>query len=244
VIAKTPALKVATTQQPFGPEALPLTPDKWTFEPIVTILTDQFRFPRLNAMHKTWKALKKESLMKIVVQLLSREGLNGLTMDAIAREAGVAKGTIYTYFRNKQDLVKEAIEATILPMIEMLNDILKSELSPDRKLTSLTLNHLLYYEQHRDFFGIFVHDRQAASQRLKRYRSCHYQQFLESVASVIQDGIDKQIFRNRDPNKLAAMLIEADIAIIFQRLLSEQSGPVEEDASLITETFLHGIQRT
>jgi len=195
-------------------------------------------------MHKTWKALKKESLMKIVVQVLSREGLNGLTMDTVAREAGVAKGTLYTYFRNKQDLVKEAIEAAILPMIDMLNDILKSDLSPDRKLTSLTLNHLLYYEQHRHFFGIFVNDRQAASQRLKRYRSCHYQQFLESVARVIQQGIDQEIFRDCDSHKLAAMLIEADIAVIFQRLLSEQSGPVEADAALITDIFLHGIERT
>jgi AcrR family transcriptional regulator len=195
-------------------------------------------------MHKTWKALKKESLMKIVVQVLSREGLSGVTMDTVAREAGVAKGTLYTYFRNKQDLVREAIEATILPMIEMLNEILSSDLAPDRKLTSMTLNHLLYYEQHRDFFGIFVHDRQAASQRLKRYRSCHYQQFLDRVAKVIQDGINRQIFRDVDSHKLAAMLIEADIAVIFQRLLSEQSAPVEQDAALITDIFLHGIQRT
>ena len=194
-------------------------------------------------MQKTWKALKKESLMKIVVQVLSREGLNGLTMDTVAKEAGVAKGTLYTYFRNKQDLVKEAIEATIVPMMQTLNEILVSDLPPDRKLTSMTLNHLLYFEQHRDFFGIFVHDRQAASQRLKRYRSCHYQQFLERVADVLQDGIDQHIFRKFDPSKLAAMLIEADIAIIFQRLLSEQSCPVEEDAALITDIFLHGIQR-
>jgi AcrR family transcriptional regulator len=195
-------------------------------------------------MHKTWKALKKESLVNIVVQVLSREGLTGLTMDTIAREAGVAKGTLYTYFRNKQDLVKEAIEATILPMIEMLNGVLRSDLPPDRKLTSMTLNHLLYYEKHRDFFSIFVNDRQAASQRLKRYRSCHYQQFVESVAGVIQDGIEKKIFRSLDPHRVAAMLIEADIAIIFQRLLSDQSGPVERDAALITDLFLHGIQRT
>jgi AcrR family transcriptional regulator len=195
-------------------------------------------------MHKTWKALKKESLMKIVVQVLSREGLNGLTMDTVAREAGVAKGTLYTYFHNKQDLVKEAIEATILPLIDMLNEILLSDDSPDQKLTSMTFSHLSYFEQHRDFFGIFVHDRQAASQRLKRYRSCHYQQLLEHVARVIQDGIEQNIFRNLDPHRLAAMLIEADIAVIFQRLLSEQTGPVETDAALITDIFLHGIQRT
>jgi len=182
--------------------------------------------------------------MKNVVQVLSREGLNGLTMDRVARDAGVAKGTIYTYFRSKQDLVKDAIEATIVPLIEMLNGILNSDLHPARKLKSMTLNHLLYFEEHRDFFGIFVHDRQAAYQRLKRYRSCHYQQFVETLAGVIQEGIEKKTFRNLDPHILAAMLIEADIAVIFQRLLSKRPGPVERDAALITDIFLHGIQRT
>ncbi len=71
-------------------------------------------------MKKAWKELKKESLMKIVVQVLSREGLHDTTMEIVAREAGVAKGTLYTYFRNKEDLVREAIDTTIAPMLDEL----------------------------------------------------------------------------------------------------------------------------
>jgi AcrR family transcriptional regulator len=182
--------------------------------------------------------------MKVVVQVLSREGLNELTMDTVAREAGVAKGTLYTYFRNKQDLVKEAIEATIAPMVEELTGILRSDLPPDQKLTKMTLRHLAYFEKHRDFFGIFVHDRHVAQRRLKRYKNCQYQEFLDAVAVVIQEGIKAKMFRDFEPHKLAAILVEANISIIFQRLLSEHPAPVERDAALITDVFLHGIQRT
>jgi AcrR family transcriptional regulator len=195
-------------------------------------------------VNKVWKELKKESLMKIVVQVLSREGLNDLTMDTVAREAGVAKGTLYTYFRNKQDLVREAIDISIAPMLEELNGILKSKLSPDQKLRKMTLRHLAYFEAHRDFFSIFVHDRHNEQRRLKRYRSHHYQDFLERVASVIRDGIRAKIFRDIDAKKIAAMLVESNISIIFQRLLSDHPDPVERDAALITDVFLNGIQRS
>ena len=195
-------------------------------------------------LNKVWKELKKESLMKIVVQVLSREGLNDLTMDTVAREAGVAKGTLYAYFRNKQDLVREAIDATIAPMHAELTGILKSDLSPDQKLRKMTLSHLSYFEKHRDFFSIFVHDRHNEQRRLKRYRSCHYQDFLETVASVVRDGIRARSFRDVDSKKIAAMLVESNISIIFHRLLSDHPAPVERDAALITDVFLNGIQRS
>lgn len=195
-------------------------------------------------MKKAWKDLKKESLMKIVVSVLSRDGLHDTTMDNVAREAGVAKGTLYTYFRNKEDLVKAAIEITIAPMLEELTAILKSDSPPNEKLVRMTHRHLSYFEEHRDFFSIFVHDRSREQRRLKRYRSCQYQDFLEAVALVIREGIEKQIFRDVDHKKVAAMLVESNISVIFQRLFfSDQNVPVESDASLIADVFLKGIQR-
>ena len=182
--------------------------------------------------------------MKVVVGVLSREGLHDTTMDIVAREAGVAKGTLYSYFRNKEDLVKEAIDATIAPMLEELTTILKSELPADQKLIQMIRRHLSYFEEHRDFFSIFVHDRNREQRRLKRYRSCQYQDFLDAVAAVIHDGMKNRLFRELDHRKVAAMLVESNISVIYQRLFfSDQSVPVERDASLITDVFLKGIQR-
>ena len=182
--------------------------------------------------------------MKIVVQVLSREGLHDTTMDVVAKEAGVAKGTLYAYFRNKEDLVREAIDITIAPMLEELTSILKSNLAPDLKLMQMTNSHLSYFEQHRDFFSIFVNDRNREQRRIKRYKSCQYQDLVEDVAKVIRQGIDAKIFQDVDHRKVAAMLLESSISVIFQRLFySDKLVPVEQDAALITDVFLNGIQR-
>jgi hypothetical protein len=90
---------------------------------------------------------------------------------------------------------------------------------------------------------VFVHDRMTYLARMKRYRSSRFQDFIDSVARVIEEGIEAGDFRSIDSNKLAAILVECDIAMIHQRLLSDRPGAVSSDAELISDVFLHGIER-
>jgi AcrR family transcriptional regulator len=188
-----------------------------------------------------WKNIKKNGLMSAAVRVLSREGASGLTMDDVAMEAGVAKGTLYVYFKNKQDLLKELVETAIAPMVDELNAILESNASPKERLTSMTQRHLSYFDEHRDFFRIFVHDRMTSLQRLKRYRNSRYQTFVNAIAKVLQTGIEEGEFRSFDSQKVASMWIESNIAMIHLRLLSENPEPSESDAALICDVLLQGI---
>ena len=179
--------------------------------------------------------------MSAAVRVLSRDGVSGLTMDDVAMEAGVAKGTLYVYFKNKQDLLKELVETATAPMVEELTAILESNASPKDRLISMTQRHLSYFDEHRDFFRIFVHDRMTAIQRMKRYRNNRYQTFVNAIAKVLQTGIEKGEFRSLDPYKVASIWTESNIAIIHLRLLSENPGASESDAALICEVLLRGI---
>ncbi len=188
-----------------------------------------------------WKNVKKNGLMSAAVRVLSREGVSGLTMDDVAMEAGVAKGTLYVYFKNKQDLLKELVETATAPMVEELTAILESNASPKDRLISMTQRHLAYFDDHRDFFRIFVHDRMTAIQRMKRYRNNRYQIFVNAIATVLQTGIERGEFRSLDAYKVASIWTESNIALIHLRLLSENPGASESDAALICEVLLRGI---
>jgi TetR/AcrR family fatty acid metabolism transcriptional regulator len=188
-----------------------------------------------------WKNVKKNGLMSAAVRVLSREGAERLTMDDVAMEAGVAKGTLYVYFKNKQDLLKELVETATAPMVEELTSILNGNNPARDRLCDMTQRHLSYFDEHRDFFRIFVHDRMTSIQRLKRYRNNRYQTFVNAIAKVLQTGIDQGEFRSFDPYKVASMWTESNIAMIHLRLLSENPGPPENDAALICEVLLRGI---
>src|SRR3990172_6168081 len=97
-------------------------------------MTTQFKFciamARKRTWRKSWKSLKRQALVEAVLHVFSVQGVDGLTMDNVAKEAGVAKGTLYAYFENKQELLKTAIEAVIAPLVEELGQLLNSDLSP------------------------------------------------------------------------------------------------------------------
>lgn len=190
---------------------------------------------------KNWKSLKKQALLDAVLHVFSEQGVHGLTMDNVALEAGVAKGTLYAYFENKQELLKTAIEAGIAPLIDELNHLLESDLSPMEKLKQLTLRHLAYCDAHRNFFRILVYDRQAVQERIRRYKSSLYNDFLERTSKVVAAGMKDGSFRLANPMLIASILIESNIAVIHQRLQSETPGPVEKDARAISDAFLFGI---
>lgn len=190
---------------------------------------------------KTWHTFKKHSLLDAVVKVFSREGTEGLTMENVALEAGVAKGTLYSYFKSKNELLHAMIEGIVEPLVESLKQVLASDLPADEKIREFTFRHLSYFEDNRSFFQVLVYDRTAAQERLRRYKSCRYQTLLENIAVVIDQGVKKGIFRSTDSLKAAAIMIEANIGVINQRLLNENSVPVEEDVKLLTDLFLFGI---
>jgi AcrR family transcriptional regulator len=191
--------------------------------------------------NKSWKSLKRKALVDAVLHVFSEQGVQGLTMDNVAIEAGVAKGTLYAYFENKQQLLKTAIDAGIAPLIDELTTLLESNLTPIEKLQKLTLRHLAYCDEHKNFFSILVHDRQAVQDRMQRYKNGPYNDFLKRTARVIAAGIKDGSLRNTNPIYLASMLIESNIAVIHQRLQSDHPGPVEKDARSISDAFLFGI---
>jgi TetR/AcrR family transcriptional regulator len=188
-----------------------------------------------------WKNLKKRTLIDAVFQVFSEHGLDGLTMDNVASEAGVSKGTLYAYFKNKEELVKCAIEASVTPLVDELTQVLESGSSPEIKIQQLTNRHLSYFEAHRGFFRALLYDRQAAHCRAKRHKSTLYQRLLQSTAKVVEEGMQAGVFRNANPLKIASLLIEANIAVINLRLVSENPGPVKQDANLLSDILLHGI---
>ena len=64
---------------------------------------------------------------------------------------------------------------------------------------------------------------------------------MDSISRVLQEGMRLGFFRALDPVKVAAMLFEADMGMIAQRLSSERPGPVEQDAEFLFDMFTRGI---
>jgi AcrR family transcriptional regulator len=188
------------------------------------------------------KELTRRHIQESVVRAVTRVGVQGLTMDGIAREARIAKGTIYLHFRTKAELMRETFDACLAPLFEELGSILDSDLPPDERLRRFTRRHLSYFEDRRDLFRVLLHERSRLQIRADRRRSSLYQKLVAKTAAVVERGVESGMFRRVDPVKLAGMIVDANITVISHRLLENRPDAATEDADFLNGVFMDGIR--
>ncbi|MCU1348711.1 MAG: Transcriptional regulator, TetR family, partial [Acidobacteria bacterium] len=188
-----------------------------------------------------WQSFKRQSIQEAVIRLMCRDGLKSVTMERVAQEVGIAKGTVYLHYRDKQDLLDAVKESSLAPLSAKIDEIFATATTPDRKLRAYALRYLTYFDERRDLFRILLYEREVTRVQGSRYQADRYRHLVEGTAGVIREGIADGSFREVNAHHVAAMFVEASIAIVNQRLLTHHPAAVEDDAALIADVFLRGI---
>jgi hypothetical protein len=98
-----------------------------------------------------------------------------------------------------------------------------------------------HFDDHRDFFRVLLWERELSAAHLQRRKSDKFRALVNRVSGVLEEGERLGLFKPLDSMKVAAMLLEACIAMNLERLQCEAPDPVEKDARLLVEVFLSGI---
>jgi len=97
---------------------------------------------------------KRKKIMQAAMKIFSKKGYSPAALDEVAREAGIAKGTLYLYFQDKEDLFFN----TIMSVVDKLGDIISKNIDqgmdPCEILKKLVYIQLDFFNRNRDFFGI------------------------------------------------------------------------------------------
>jgi AcrR family transcriptional regulator len=189
-----------------------------------------------------WEHLTRDEVRDAVIHILSTEGPTRLTMERVAGEAGMAKATLYGYFRSKQQLLEWVKDASLEPLRGQARALLEGDLPPVEKLRRLVLLHLVYFDRNRGFFRVLLWERQSTLADMKKRRSRDaFRQHLDRIAAVLRAGVSEGSFKRLDETKVAVMFMDSIIALNRQRLMNETPDPVEKDAKALLDLLLHGI---
>ncbi|MBW2636248.1 MAG: TetR/AcrR family transcriptional regulator [Deltaproteobacteria bacterium] len=192
---------------------------------------------------KVLEAFTRQSILDAAVGLLTNDSIQGLTMDRVAMEAGVAKGTLYVHFKNKEEILDAALDASFEPLIKESFALMDGDLAPDRKLEECSLCHLRFFDKHQDLIRVLFFDRERMHSEKNHYADNRYRTFVERVADVLDDGVREGLFQPLDSIKVAAMFVEANMGVVMQRVYDGSSGDVEKDAMQITKIFMEGLRK-
>jgi AcrR family transcriptional regulator len=197
--------------------------------------------PKLTAIRKqALDGMMKEALFEATVAALSEHGVDGLTMDRVATEAGIAKGSLYHYFRSKKDLLEFVYAKMIDPIFQALEEMVGKDQTAIEKLTGqlyTLLEHVAKYAQvHRLLFeDEAAHGLLQSSERRSAEVAC------QQLAKVFRQGIEEGVFRPGNPDMLASMYMGLCRGVLQSRPDLKGRDEQEKIHRLILDTFLNGI---
>lgn len=86
----------------------------------------------------------RATILDAVERLLARYGYQKMTVDDVAREAGLAKGTLYAYFTSKEEMALATIDRLIDHLVEELQKIARAPAPPTERLQQMLVFRILY----------------------------------------------------------------------------------------------------
>ncbi len=101
------------------------------------------------------KEQRKRDILKAALEEFSEKGYDKAVLDNVASKAGVAKGTLYLYYKDKQDLFSRTILFVIDNFIDLIKNIRFSNLSPLEKIEKLIKDQAEYFFNNRNLFNLF-----------------------------------------------------------------------------------------
>jgi AcrR family transcriptional regulator len=186
------------------------------------------------------------SIQDAALRVIARKGMSAATMAEIAEEAGVAKGTLYLYFRDRDELVEKTFETTIQQLHARVDAVFAQDLPFEQKLRAMISAKIAFFRDNAEFFRLYLSLRmpEGTPQQQRRHKKhCHpeYQNRVRSMAAILEAAMDGGEVRRADSYRLALFLIEGSTAIVLQRLHEDAPPPEERDVDLIVDTMLGGI---
>jgi len=186
---------------------------------------------------------KREKILMAAICVFARGGFHHSRVSDIAREAGVADGTIYLYFKNKEEILITIFEERMVMVISMVRAALEKHSCPDDKLRCFIGFHLGQMSNNREMAEILQVELRLSNKFIKEYVPVRLTEYLDVIAEIIEEGQASGLFR---PDLSSAILKRAIFGALdelaMQWVLTKGRRPdLEVSAEQLSEVFLRGM---
>nr|WP_239540918.1 TetR/AcrR family transcriptional regulator [Pullulanibacillus pueri] len=169
-------------------------------------------------------------------------GYKGTTMDQVAKLAGVAKGTIYTFFKTKEELFNEIIENLINVMKERAEKAIHSQDSFFDNLHRALFEVLEFRKEHHLTLKLSQEVREIGTEKAKGALDWFEAEILLFIERYLQSAIAKGKIVPCDPRKTAFVMLHLYIALVFDWEENEEPLSSQEVAELLERYLVFGLK--
>ena len=197
--------------------------------------------------HKLKKAdvvtdFRRAQVIAAARERFTKHGISGTTMDGIAQAAGVAKGTVYLYYKSKEEIFRQILDEDLTQFQDETVPPISGAGDVEHKLGTFFLGVLGFFDRKKDFcehaiFEMGADVRKKAMQRFEVVFKAQVQAWETLLDAAQRDGLVDPI----DARATAVLIVGAATGMAKQRLRGWVAGPVEQAAAQASRTFWKGL---
>ncbi|MGH6789801.1 MAG: TetR/AcrR family transcriptional regulator [Pseudolabrys sp.] len=176
-------------------------------------------------------AARREAILTAALEEFSERGFAATRLDDVARRAGIAKGTIYLYFRDKESLFQELIRSTLTPLVGTIEALGKVDI-PAAVLAERIVQlfvHEIFGTRRKDVVRLMISE----GRRFPKLAEFYYREVLSHIMAAVRALMTRAAARGEVPEALARFpqLIAAPglVAIIWNGLF-DRFAPLDVEA--------------
>ena len=162
-------------------------------------------------------------------RLLARYGYRKMTIDDLAREVGIGKGTVYLHFKSKEDVALSRIDRVIEGLTTEMKRLAKSEQEPAQQLRSMLMLRVLYRFDSVQHYTESINQVLAAIRpALLERRKAYFETEARIISGVLKEGRRAGDFFFKDPMATARALLTATNSLLPYSLSPRELGERQE----------------
>jgi AcrR family transcriptional regulator len=187
---------------------------------------------------------RTSGILEAARKIFAEKGFHEATVDDIANAAGVAKGTVYLYYRSKQDVYIAALKFGISRMYSALAEEVARYSTAEEKLRALIAAKLAYFDENSDFFKIYLSELGKLHSHPGTIDSEFKELYLQHarlIESIIKEGVRKKAIRSLRTDQTAFAISDIIRGVVTHRLMGWSKAKIAQDVDFIFDLVWKGI---
>jgi len=189
---------------------------------------------------------RRDALLQAATRVFGKYGFDCATMEQIAQEADVAKGTTYLYYRSKQSIYDATLSRGLAELDDWTREALDRAPNLHDAIAAFVTTRAQYFLQHRDFFRMYV---AAISRQITsvKPRASEFQAMVDRQTRRLEDAIRRGLARGEirhvDPAAAALAIFDLTRGLVARSIVATRSFDVPSEAAFVTSLVWAGLER-
>jgi TetR/AcrR family transcriptional regulator, fatty acid metabolism regulator protein len=186
---------------------------------------------------------KREAILRAAISVFARCGYFNSKVADIAREAGVADGTVYLYFKSKEEILHSIFDRSVEEALDAARKRVERLDDPGEKLRQIAHMHLERLGADRDLAVVFQVELRGSTKFMEEFSAAGFAEYLSLIRSTFEEGQRAGMFRpDLNARVVAKVLFGALDEMATNWILSKRRYKLAPMADQVLDIFLNGVR--